>query len=289
MADTSRPRVDSEPLSGSRRADGVRAASTEQNARSCLPRFPALFSSGGTELLQRRRSTIWSTTDQRQATSKIAVFKNLRRAIENREIAVVLRSAGEASFAGFSLSSQVAPMICLNKDYGLGSLRSFTLLHELAHITRHDDEFCDRDRFWTETWCNRFASAFLLPANDVREYFSKSALKFATAKDTEPARRVANYFKVSWAAAAVSLERLEIAPQGFASYVVSTRPEPRESGFSASGGLRTHQLRLEEFGRHYTGTMLAAASEDRLHSADLKRRLSVREDQLTSLRSAVIE
>lgn len=231
----------------------------------------------------------WSTLDQRRATSKTAVFKNLRRAIENREIAVVLRPAGAASFAGFSLTSDIAPLIYLNKDYELGSLRSFTLLHELAHITRRDAEFCDGGRFWAESWCNRFASAFLLPVGDVRSYFSRSQLSFESAIDVAPVRRVANYFNVSWAAAAVSLERLGLAPSGLTAHVIDTRPEPKEGGFSPGGGLRTHQLRLEEFGRHYTGTMLAAASEGRLHSADLKRRLSVREDQLDSLQSAVFE
>lgn len=231
----------------------------------------------------------WTTTDQRTATSKTAMFKSLRRAVENREIAVTLRSAGESSFAGFSLPSQIAPLIYLNKDYELGSLRSFTLLHELAHVTRRDAEFCDEGRFWSETWCNRFASAFLLPATDVRTYFDRAKLAFVTSSDVEPVRRVANYFRVSWAAAAVRLERLGLAPAGLATLVISTRPEPPGDGFSPSGGLRTYQLRLEEFGRHYTGTMLAAASDERLHSADLKRRLSVREDQLPALRSAVFE
>ena len=68
----------------------------------------------------------WDTKTQFAATSKSASFKQLRSAVEQRQIIVSLASAGTERFCGFSLPDPLLPLIYINKDYELGSVRSFT-------------------------------------------------------------------------------------------------------------------------------------------------------------------
>ncbi len=84
----------------------------------------------------------WDTATQVNATSKSAAFKSLRAAVEERGVLVALRSAGTSRFCGFSLPDPVAPLIYVNKDYELGSVRSFTLMHELGHVLRGNRRVC---------------------------------------------------------------------------------------------------------------------------------------------------
>ncbi|WP_062231399.1 helix-turn-helix domain-containing protein [Aureimonas sp. N4] len=92
--------------------------------------------------------------------------KNLTRLAERAGVIV-----GESDFQGASVSGVTfaapgrPPIILLNRDHPADRLR-FTLAHELGHLVMH--------RFPTpemEDEANKFASAFLLPPDEMREVF----------------------------------------------------------------------------------------------------------------------
>ena len=125
------------------------------------------------------------------------------------------------------------PLIYINKDYELGSVRSFTLMHELGHIFHAQRRVCYGGDSGVERWCNQFAASFLMPA--LSAYFESSKLAFSSSSDTDPVRRVANRFKASWLAAAIRLEELSLAPLGVADFVRKNRPEPKKRASTPRG------------------------------------------------------
>ncbi|WP_206456330.1 helix-turn-helix domain-containing protein [Aurantimonas marina] len=93
-------------------------------------------------------------------------IRNLTRLMERAGVVV-----GESDFQGASVSGVTfaapgrPPIVLLNRDHPADRLR-FTLAHELGHLVMH--------RFPTpemEDEANRFASAFLLPPDEMREVF----------------------------------------------------------------------------------------------------------------------
>lgn len=225
----------------------------------------------------------WESQAQVRATSKSAAFKVLRAAVEERGVVVILRSTGTSRFCGYSLPDSEAPLIYINKDYGLASVRSFTLLHELGHIFHDTRRVCYGGDKGVERWCNRFAAAFLMPRQHLVDYWESQGLQVSSPQDTDPVRRVANRYKTSWHASAIRLEELGLAPLGTADFVKNTRPEPRESGFSPSGGRRTPAIRYEEFGRTFSRLVTDAAGRGTIASLDARRLLRVNGKQLADL------
>lgn len=93
-------------------------------------------------------------------------IKNLTRLMEKAGIIV-----GESSFHGASVSGVTfaapgrPPIVLINRDHPADRIR-FTMAHELGHLVMH--------RFPTATMedeANQFASAFLLPPNEMVEVF----------------------------------------------------------------------------------------------------------------------
>ncbi|MCB9994238.1 MAG: XRE family transcriptional regulator [Hyphomicrobiaceae bacterium] len=93
-------------------------------------------------------------------------IKNLTRLMEKAGVVV-----GESNFHGASVSGVTfvapgrPPIVLVNRNHPADRLR-FTLAHELGHLIMH--------RFPTSTMedeANMFASAFLLPPNEMRDVF----------------------------------------------------------------------------------------------------------------------
>lgn len=249
--------------------------------------FNVPFSTEGeaADVAERARTWLaWDTSIQVRATSKTASFRALRAAIEQRQIVVTLTSAHTSRFCGFSLPDSLLPLIYVNKDYDLASVRSFTLLHELAHVLRSQRRVCYGGDVGAERWCNQFATAFLMPAEEVATYFRNRRLAFSSNADTEPVRLVANRYKTSWHSAAIRLEELHLAPSGIADYVKQNRPEPKDTGFNPEGGKRTPALRVDEYGGTLLRIVSAGLDSGKYHSLDARRLLRVNGPQLDEIR-----
>ena len=117
---------------------------------------------------------------------------------------------GKDEFSGCAMADDIAPVVVLNSGDS-DAKRIFTLAHELAHlwiaapgvsrVSFRADAFRDGD---DEAYCNRAASAALLPMDDFRE-----AWQNAPGDDREKIDRIADRFKSSHSAVAVRAARME--------------------------------------------------------------------------------
>ena len=112
-----------------------------------------------------------------------ALFKTLRRQAESAGVFVLLvgnlgsyhTALTVEVFRGFAISDRIAPFVVIN-DQDAQAARSFTLMHELAHIWLDQSGVSgalspvtpQSSQDWIERFCNDVAGEFLLPASALR-------------------------------------------------------------------------------------------------------------------------
>ncbi len=226
----------------------------------------------------------WTIADQRRATSKSAVFKALRLRIEQQGVLVLLQSAGKKGFRGFSLQ-QDPPLIYVNKDYSGAALRTFTLLHELAHLGRGTGgKTCYYDSDADERWCNQVATEFLLPRQDFLAYVERKGVSFVSSSDTSIIEAASRYFKASWYAIAIRLTEFGLAEQELVEFIRQNYDVERDPSTPIPGIDRsTPVLRAEEFGTAYIQSVRKAVFDSRLSELEAGRLLRANARQLSSL------
>lgn len=104
------------------------------------------------------------------------------------------RPFDSAEFSGFSLFDEYAPLIFVNGKEA-HSAQIFIMLHEVGHLVLgksavSNDAVNAEGSHRSESWCDEFAAAFLMPADEVRE-----AAPHSLAEDTVVS--VAKRFRVS--------------------------------------------------------------------------------------------
>jgi Zn-dependent peptidase ImmA (M78 family)/transcriptional regulator with XRE-family HTH domain len=110
---------------------------------------------------------------------------DLTTLVERAGVIVVFSSMGQTSVSGVTFSSPgLPPLIVLNNEQSADRIR-FTLAHELGHLVMH--------RFPSpsmEEEANAFASALLMPEEDIRQYFSGRRVDLALLAAMKPEWRV---------------------------------------------------------------------------------------------------
>ena len=189
---------------------------------------------------------------RKRIKSKSRMFVAIRDSLEGQGIMTnVLPIEGDA-LRGFALHHDHVPLIFVNGEVKHPQAKSFTLLHELAHLLRGVDKACDKHdlqaRTSEEAWCNRFAAAFLMPKTELVNYMEKYLKKgFIQDADKDAVRRIAGYFYCSHYSVAIRLKQLGLANGGLVDTVSGDYVEPEETGF-APGGQKRAQKRLAAYG-----------------------------------------
>jgi Zn-dependent peptidase ImmA (M78 family) len=128
---------------------------------------------------------------QRMAKRPGALFALLRAAAERIGVYVLLlgdvgsyhSDIGENVFRGVAIADDVAPFIVIN-DNDAQAARSFTLLHELAHIwigaSGVSGPLAGPAPSKVERFCNDVASELLLPADELADSVAIQAANFQT-------------------------------------------------------------------------------------------------------------
>jgi len=230
----------------------------------------------------------WNTRrDQINSSSKSATFKSLRQRVESLDIVVVYLDMGEGNCRGFSLADKAAPLIAINSVYSNAALKSFTLLHELGHLANGTGAVCHFEDTAEERWCDRFASAFLLPEQEVREYFEYKQWNNVTIGNyRDRVRLTSGRFKASWKSVALRLKEMGLADQDVVDVVFSGTDDMQErGGFNPNGGRRTPEIRLDSFGTTFTRSVLTLHENESLSEFDTRRYLNVNASQLQVMRS----
>ena len=164
---------------------------------------------------------------------------------------------------GFAQYDDAVPVIVLNGAYA-PQARSFTLLHEFAHLLDHTGALCladdDRD---AEQRCNGFATAALMPAAPTRALVARVS-------EEDRVDVVVPEFRVSLVAAALRLRALDLAGQ--ATVDATIRQTDRAAGQAAersrTGGPAYHVLKRRNLGDRYVGAVFDALARDDITFAD---------------------
>jgi Zn-dependent peptidase ImmA (M78 family) len=141
-----------------------------------LPFVGSYQISGGVKKIESSiRATLGITVeDQRRAKDASALFSTLRTAAERAGIYILLlgdlgshhSDISEEVFRGFALADNCAPFVVIN-DNDAAAARSFTLIHELAHIwigaSGVSGQLRVKSENVVERFCNNIAGEFLLP------------------------------------------------------------------------------------------------------------------------------
>jgi Zn-dependent peptidase ImmA (M78 family) len=273
-----------------RRATGiqkiVRWANSETN--EFPPELPSPIEDPVEYAAILRRVLDWHTGIQTASSSKSAVFKALRARTELRGVSVLYLDAGANNCRGFSLPDTQAPLIALNSQYNLASLKSFTLLHELGHLAHGRAAVCHDPDTSEEQWCDNFAAAFMLPEAHLRAY-----MQFKQWEDVAPwnahdrIRLISNRYKMSWQAVAIRLYRLGLTTQSVVDAVMSNSGE-QNAGFSADGGRTRPVIRYDEYGSTVVRSVLELREQHLINEFDARKRLNVNGDELSTLKDLAL-
>lgn len=152
-------------------------------------------------------------------------------------------------FSGFSLSDEYTPVIFVNGKEAY-SAQIFTMLHEVGHLVLgesavSDDAAESRGAHRSERWCDEFAAAFLMPADEVGRLAPGSLSEDAVL-------RVAKRFRVS---ALGLLNRLR--DLGIISYVewADVYPEFEQRAFAVLESKLSEKSSGGDFYRAHTYTV----------------------------------
>ncbi len=142
-----------------------------------LPKFEDIENSEPEDLANKLRESSGITTDvQEKFTSDSDALNRWINYIESLGILVSQYNLDlDDKVRAFSVLENGQAIIVLNTS-DLIPARSFSLFHELGHIIRRTEGLCDlhssKDKD-VETYCNRFAAAFLAPAKFIDSYIQK--------------------------------------------------------------------------------------------------------------------
>jgi Zn-dependent peptidase ImmA (M78 family) len=150
------------------------------------------------------------------------LFQIWRDWFERKNITVLQLKMPVEDARGFSLTD-IEPFVIVVNESDAPTAKIFTLFHEYGHILLNESAVCNRDSDEIddkrikriECWCNRFAGAFLVP-----EDFLKQELGIETLCKTTPYSRIAgsiaNRLKISKESALMRLLTLNyISPSEF--------------------------------------------------------------------------
>lgn len=226
-------------------------------------------------------------TRRKQAQSKTQLFVRIRTALEARGIMTNLLPIEGDSLRGFTLHHDYVPLIFVNSSTKQPAARSFTLLHEFAHLLRGIDKACDKHDLQSHTseeaWCNRFAAAFLMPKEDLEWYVEKQLkTTYIQATDIESVRRISGYFYCSYYSAAIRLKQIGLAHPDLVSAVSGGFEEPFQTGFPPGGQTRA-QKRLSAFGSGLARLLDDALQKTSLSEIEVRKTLNLKShDELQS-------
>ncbi|MGH6902363.1 MAG: ImmA/IrrE family metallo-endopeptidase [Geminicoccaceae bacterium] len=221
---------------------------------------------GAPALLASIRTTLHISRDAfRSASSAEDAFALLRARAEAAGVFVLLignlgshhTAIDLETFRGFALADEIAPFVVIN-DQDAETAWSFTLLHELAHIwlgeTGVSGAFADAA---IEQFCNKVASEFLLPTEELANLRVDSAMDFETvqvriadfARDKRLSSSMVAYRL--YQTGTIERERWSQLSLFFRQKWLQARTERRERAREKEGGPSYYVVR-----RHRVGTAL---------------------------------
>jgi Zn-dependent peptidase ImmA (M78 family)/DNA-binding XRE family transcriptional regulator len=218
-------------------------------------------------------------------------FLVLRAAIERRGIFVYARNLGTPrNCRGFSVfDERNLPTIVVNssgeEEYGP---RNFTLLHEYGHILLREAGISDQNRQNIhERFCNQFAADFLMPRQPFRR-FAETLIAPDRRFNDEMVGVLAKRFKVSKSAAAIHLETVGLAPEGF--YQDLKEAWRKRAKANRRGGISSYAEKVvNAYGVRHVGLVMEALQRRKIDELDAHEMLNVKSEHFDAIRQTADE
>lgn len=224
-----------------------------------------------------------STEEIRQTPDAAAALKVWIKALEQRGVLVFQMSRVDpAECRGFCLSHRVCPVIVVN-GADAPQARSFTLLHELAHLLDRQGGMCLlQDDVDTERRCNRTAAEVLLP-EDVLSTEARGA------GGLDLVDSIVRALRVSPEAAAFRLRDLGLIDQAIVGQVLARAAEAarRAAERTGTGGPAPHVLLRRNLGDRYVAAVVDAMHAESISVTDATYLLDARVGTVERLEQAM--
>jgi Zn-dependent peptidase ImmA (M78 family)/DNA-binding transcriptional regulator YiaG len=226
------------------------------------------------DLANNYRMTFELTVDnQRRFKTSYELFNYLRDKMEDLNILVFQYSMPVEDARGFTLTDETPNVIVLNSKDTIEA-RIFSLMHEFAHILLGETgiDFPDvtiSTRNEVEVWCNRFASAFLLPADMAMNLFKSNK---STLTETDTLNKLSRKYKLSKAMLLFNMLKMDfISETEYEDVLERYKPqetevaeeEEDEDTETKAGGIPADVKCLSEIGNKFVS--LVANNYDRNH------------------------
>lgn len=217
-------------------------------------------------------------------------FKRLRRIFNEHGIKVFGLSLPEEIDGASLWHETYGPAILINITFSQPRT-FFTLAHEYSHLMlfakdkAESSVLCDlNDELKVERFCNRFASAFLIPIQEFKTYLHERYLNVANFYDINVLSDIAHDFKVSRHVVAIRLEELGVVDKGFY-WKIKDQLKEVKPPFTRRG--KEWKRKKEKiFGEYYTNLALDAYKLGNLTNASLSKHMDLRLSQLGELLKA---
>jgi Zn-dependent peptidase ImmA (M78 family) len=207
-------------------------------------------------------------------------FESWKKILEDNGILVFQISIQQREIKAFSLIEGELPAIVANKPDEANS-KIFSLFHELAHILLNESGLCDmlEDEHSPkiEIFCNHFAGAFLVPAENLLGHTLVKQYK-SMIWENQVLNSLANDFRVS---KEVILRRLLINGKTTNDFYKKWRSEyVKEYRPFGRGKRNTIKERIQERGKKYVSMVFTAYNQAKIGTLDAADYLGVKIDQI---------
>jgi Zn-dependent peptidase ImmA (M78 family)/DNA-binding XRE family transcriptional regulator len=230
------------------------------------------------------RSLIGISVDRQLAWNASDGFRHWRAVIELLGVSVYLQKFDLEDCRGFCVwDEDHMPAIVINKAETSENARTFTLIHEYAHLLVRKPGISDQKRANPiEAFCNRFAASFLMPVTVLRRLLPTWPDE-PQQWDEQIIKEAAQQLKVSAQALALRLEEIGRAPEGFNRHFAFYGWNKRKTK-TGGGYVRT---RLSEIGSRYTSSVLSALERNVIDVVHASQALALRPAHLDRARAYV--
>ena len=210
-------------------------------------------------------------------------FRRWRAIIERLGISVYLQAFDLNDSRGCAIFDDGAlPAILINKNESSENARTYTLIHEYAHLLARRPGISDLNRRNpVEVWCNRFAAAFLMPISALRQVLPNWPDRPEEWPDAT-IHAAARSLKVSAQALAIRLEDLGKAHEGLNRRFAYRVPPPRKPA-----KVRYTIRRLSEIGGRYTASIIGALDREIIDVVRASQDLALKPNSLDDARAYV--
>ena len=232
-----------------------------------------------------------------QAANESHFFSIVRAQIEQLGIIVIVRKVGELEddCRGFCLIANGGPpIIVINTSENVTGARTFSLLHEFAHILLGKPGLSGLNaRNRVERFCNEFAANFLMPPEVITHVVGPPGEKREfTITDI---RRFAKQIKCSQQALALRLEELKYTPARFYERWMSEMATAQMPG-TGFAQMSYPERMVRRLGIGFSSLVLNALNSDFISEVDAYRATNVKPEhyaemaaEMEKLRSRVTE